>query len=118
MQPERLSREEAERLCGSAIPEKWEITPVYRQALAGFFIVCGNEIHAFRSPEFSGTWLVRGDLERLTEPLFKQYGPITTSVRVENLCGHRFVQRLGFRACGEDGRVVFYRAERLRHARL
>lgn len=100
---------------GLNIPDGWTVVPVKN---FGMFIVKGPEIHAYRLDEVSGKWLTRQTLENLTRPLFRQYGKITTRVRKHNLCGHRFVQRLGFHAVGEQDETILYEAERLKHARL
>ncbi len=113
-----LSFDDIERLTGVRLSDDWQIVPVYREELAGFFITKGPEIHAWRLPEYGGRWLTHQDIERLTRPLFHLYGHVTTSVRVENLGGHRFVRRLGFKPTGQDERLVYYKAERLKHARL
>ena len=113
-----LSFDDIERLTGVRISQDWNITPVYRETLAGFFITRGPEIHAWRLPEYEGRWLTRQNIERLTKPLFHLYGHVSTSVRVENLAGHRFVQRLGFKPTGSDDRLVYYKTESLKHARL
>lgn len=113
-----LSFDDIEALTGVRLSDQWRITPVYRDSLAGFFITDGPEIHAWRLPAFEGRWLTRQDIERLTQPLFDAYGFITTTVRTENLCGHQFVKRLGFVPTGTNERLVFYKAERLKHARL
>lgn len=118
MRPE-LSFNEIHRLTGVLLSDEWSVVPVYRdEALAGFFITKGPEIHAWRMHDFQGRWLTHQDIERLTRPLFHLYGHVTTSVRVENLTGHRFVKRLGFKPMKQDERLVYYKAERLKHARL
>ena len=115
----RQFRELAERISGYIIPDVWHVVPVLRgKEFAGFFIVRDNEIHAYRVDEYKGNWLTRQDVERLTKPLFERFGHIVTTVRKDNLQGHRFVQRLGFHATREDDKLVYYKAERLRHARL
>lgn len=83
----------------------------------GFFCVQGSEIHCYRLESSKGRWLTRQDLERLTAPLFRQFGHITTRVRKANMAGHRFVTRLGFVATADDDTNIHYRAERLHHAR-
>lgn len=100
---------------GLSIPNEWTVVPVKN---FGMFLVKDNEIHAYRLDEAAGKWLTRQTLENLTKPLFKQYGKITTRVRKHNLCGHRFVQRLGFHEVGEQDGNTLYEAERLKHARL
>jgi len=99
-------------------PDGWTEHPVYRQGQrVGFFCVQGNEIHCHRLDSAQGHWLTRQDLERLTAPLFAQFGHLTTKVRQGNAAGHRFVTRLGFHATGSDNDNIYYRAERLHHAR-
>lgn len=101
------------------IPEGWSEHPVYRGGeQVGFFCVLLNEIHCYRLESAKGHWLTRQDLERLTTPLFIQYGHIVTKVRKANTAGHRFVTRLGFVATTDEGDNIHYRAERLNHARL
>ena len=100
------------------IPEGWTEHPIYRDGCqVGFFCVQGNEIHCYRLESAKGRWITRQDLERLTVPLFKQYGCIITKVRKANTIGHRFVTRLGFAATASDDLNIYYRAERLHHAR-
>jgi hypothetical protein len=102
-----------------AAPAGWAEHPVYRHGeQVGFFCVQGNEIHCYRLDSAQGRWLTRQDLERLTAPIFRQHGHLITKVRKANLAGHRFVMRLGFAATGDDGTNIYYRTERLRHARL
>lgn len=106
-------------ILGVQVPPGWDVTPIYRRGqLAGFFCVQGNEIHAYRSEAFSGRWLTRQDLERLTRPLFKRYGYLRTKVRDQNKTGHRFVTRLGFVEVGRAHGMTYYEAQRLNHARL
>lgn len=101
------------------IPEGWAEHPVYRGGeQVGFFCVRGNEIHCYRLESAQGRWLTRQDLERLTTPIFKEYGHLITKVRKANMAGHRFVTRLGFKPTADDGTNIHYRAERLNHARL
>lgn len=108
-----LTKATAEKLAGQ-IPEGWQFHPVRS---SGFFVVKGCEVHCWRLEEKRGRWITRQDIERITRPLIAQYGGVTTSVRLENDEGHAFVQRLGFRMTGSDDRAVYYRAERLNHAR-
>ena len=101
------------------IPDGWTEHPVYRDGQqVGFFCVLGNEIHCYRLESSKGCWLTRQDLERLTAPIFEQYGHLITKVRQSNAAGHRFVSRLGFEATADDDTNIYYRAERLHHARL
>ncbi|MBI2725397.1 MAG: hypothetical protein HYX42_04020 [Polaromonas sp.] len=83
-----------------------------------FFMVKGNEIHCMRGESHKGRWLTRQDLERLTAPIFREYGHLTTKVSSHNSAGQRFVRRLGFYALSDDGTNIYFRAERLNHARL
>lgn len=101
------------------IPYGWVEHPVIRNGeQVGFFCTQGNEIHCYRLESAKGRWLTRQDLERLTAPLFEQYGHIVTKVRKTNAAGQIFVTRLGFYATGEDDNIIYYKAERLTHARL
>lgn len=100
------------------IPDGWDETPVIRSGKqVGFFCTLNNEIHCYRLESAKGSWITRQDLERLTAPLFKQYGYITTKVRKSNAQGHKFVTRLGFEATADDGTNIYYTAKRLKHAR-
>lgn len=102
-----------------SFPTGWEFLEVRRAGqLAGFFCFKGNEIHAYRHPEFSGKWLTRQDIERVAGPLIERFGCVVTSVRRDNHEGHRFVTRLGFQRTHEAGGLTHYRTERLNHARL
>ena len=115
----QLTRSQAAELMGVAeFPDGWDFTPVYRKGrLAGFFCTQAAEIHCFRLESFRGSWLTRQDIERLTIPLFAEFGCVLTKVRTENLQGHSFVKRLGFLPVGEDLASIHYKAERLNHAR-
>ena len=96
----------------------WSFTQINRAGkLAGFFCVKGTEIHCYRLDDFAGRWITRQDLERLTKPIFNEYGEITTKVRTDNLQGHSFVKRLGFTATHDDGSNIHYQCKRLKHAR-
>lgn len=109
-----MTREEAITVAG-ALPDDWEFIPVRD---VGFFVVKENEIHCWRKSEAEGRWITRSDIEQVTAPLLAKYGHVVTSVRKQNIYGHRFVQRLGFRPDGESSGCVRYRAERMKHARL
>jgi RimJ/RimL family protein N-acetyltransferase len=101
------------------LPEGWSTVDVIRQGeVVGFFCTKDNEIHCWRDESHKGRWITRQDLERLTAPLFARFGHIKTSVRLENRAGHHFVSRLGFIETGRDDNLVFYKCERLKHARL
>lgn len=105
-------------LQAAALADGWEVREIYRAGvLAGFFVVRDNEVHAWRNPEFSGRWLTRQDVERITAPLLAAHGHVVTSVRIRNRTGHRFVRRLGFVCVGRTVSLALYRAERLNHAR-
>ena len=114
-----MTQEEAETISGFKFPLGWSFIPVHRRGeVAGFFCTQGAEIHCFRIPSFDGHWLTRQDLERRTRPIFEEYGFLLTKVGMQNLQGHSFVKRLGFHAIGQDDHTIFYKAERLNHARL
>lgn len=100
------------------LPDGWAEYPIHRgEQKVGFFFVKNNEIHCFRLDSAKGNWLTRQDLERLTAPIFRQYGHLTTKVKKTNFQGQRFVTRLGFYVASEDDDTINYRAERLNHAR-
>jgi hypothetical protein len=92
----KLTRSEAAELMGIAcFPDGWDFVPVVRKGVvAGFFCTQGAEIHCFRSESFKGHWLTHQDIERLTKPIFAEFGHLLTKVRTENLQGHSFVKRL------------------------
>lgn len=101
------------------LPDGWTVVDVVRAGeVVGFFCTKGNEIHCWREESHAGHWLTRQDIERLTEPLFRQYGHITTKVRANNATGQVFVTRLGFTETHRDDLLIHYQCERLRHARL
>jgi hypothetical protein len=114
-----LTRDDVCRLMGIGhFPDGWDFIPVYRKGqLAGFFCTQGAEIHCFRIESFKGSWLTHQDIERLTLPIFAEFGCLLTKVRTENLQGHSFVARLGFFPVGIDETSIHYKAERLNHAR-
>lgn len=101
------------------LPSDWRIVYVHRRGvIAGAFVVRENEIHCERHAVFDGCWLTRQDLERLTKPLFSEYGFIRTSVRESNEEGHRFVKRLGFMETRRENGLRHYETKRIKHARL
>lgn len=107
------------KILGCDVPPDWAIVTVRRDGqLAGFFCLKDNEIHCHRAEDFTGRWLTRQDLERLTAPLFKRHGFIKTKVRNNNETGHAFVSRLGFTESRKDGQFTYYETKRLKHARL
>jgi hypothetical protein len=114
-----VKQEDAEQMIGAKLAGCWDVVEVKRAGKrVGFFIVCGNEIHCFRVDDAKGRWITRQDLERLTKPVFKKFGALTTRVRKENEQGHTFVQRLGFVPVGDDAATIHYECKRLKHARL
>lgn len=58
------------------------------------------------------------DIARLLGPILKQYGHLITKVRQNNHTGHKFVTRMGFSETNRDDANIYYKAERLNHARL
>lgn len=115
-----MNQTDAARMMGvPAFPPGWDFHEIHRGGmLAGFFCTKGNEIHAFRLPEFEGRWLTRQAIEAVIRPLLDQFGELTTAVRVSNLQGHQFVQRLGFARSHDDGQNVYYKTRKVNHARL
>lgn len=115
-----MNASDAARMMGIAsFPDGWTFHEVHRcGVLAGFFCTKGNEIHAFRVPEFRGRWLTRQSIERVIAPILAEFGEIKTAVRVENLTGHEFVTRLGFRPESQDDRNINYITKKVNHARL
>jgi hypothetical protein len=101
------------------LPDGWIEHPIYRSGQkVAFFLVKENEIHCLRLNDVKGKWLTHQALKQLTRPIFKQYGHLITKVRQDNHTGHRFVTRLGFAETSRDETNIYYRAERLNHARL
>ena len=100
------------------IPQGWTEHPIYQggQQVA-FFCTKDAEIHCYRLEEFAGRWYPREEIERITWPIFAEFGCVLTSVRRANVQGHRFVKRLGFYPVAEDDKTIYYRAERLTHAK-
>jgi len=100
------------------LPDGWREVPVYHgDKQVGLFFVKANEIHCCRLASVTGRWLTRQVLEQLTAPIFEQYGHLLTSVGKTNTTGQRFVTRLGFDATHADDTNIYYKAERLKHAR-
>ena len=114
-----MTQQEAEQLAGIKFAPGWSFLPVVRSGeLAGFVMTLGPEIHCFRLPAFAGRWLSRDVLESTVGHAIKEHGKATTKVRKSNLIGHGFVQRIGFVPVLDDGSVIHYECERLKHARL
>ena len=115
----KLTRRQAAELMGIAeFPDGWDFVPVHRKGqLAGFFCTQGAEIHCFRLESFKGSWLTHQDIERLTLPIFAEFGCLLTKVENWNDCGKTFVERLGFKAERKCNSFTHYKATDLRHAR-
>ena len=117
----KLTLEEAAKHLGwASIPQGWTVVPIARCAhvMTGFVLIGGNEIHAFRLPEFKGRWLTQHDIKRVTQPLIDKYGCVTTKVPTSNATGRKFVTRLGFVKTHEFSGITHYKATRFNHARL
>jgi ribosomal protein S18 acetylase RimI-like enzyme len=109
-----MTQDEAERLLGFKVGEGWSFADVSRGA--GFVMVRGSEIHAWRHPEYAGRWMSRGEIRRVLQPLIDQFGAVTTTVRKTNTTGQRFVSRLGFEPVGECDLNILFEMTRLKHA--
>lgn len=109
----------AELLGVDEFPSGWTFTPVHRRGeLAGFFCTQGPEIHCWRRPEFSGSWLTRQAIEGILRPLIEKHGRAITTVRQNNTQGHAFVRRVGFRRIGEADGLTLYELKEIKHALL
>jgi hypothetical protein len=114
-----MTQDEAQALLGYQIEPGWTVHEVRRAgALAGFILQKGCEVHAWRSPLYRGCWLSSRVLQRVLEPIVREFGAATTKVRAHNATGHASVQRLGFEQTGEQGGCVLYAGRRFKHARL
>lgn len=114
-----MDKAEVDQLLGGSLPDGWEVVEIMRSGeLAGLFCTKENEIHCHRIESFAGRWLTRQDIERLIQPLFVRFGFLKTKVRKQNMIGHEFVQRLGFKPVSDDGLCVFYESRKINHARL
>lgn len=114
-----MTQPEAEALLGYQVTPGWTFHEIKRSGeLAGFVMQKGSEVHVKRLPEFDGRWGTRQDVERVMGGVIAEHGKATTMVRKSNLIGHRFVQRIGFVPVLDDGSVIHYECERLKHARL
>jgi hypothetical protein len=101
------------------IPQGWTEHPIYQgDQQVAFFCTKDAEIHCYRLEEFAGRWYPHKEIERITRPIFAEFGCLLTKVRKSNEQGHEFVKRLGFYPVSDDGQHIYYRAERLKHARL
>lgn len=116
----KLTLDEAAMYLGwASIPQGWTVQPIERVGvLAGFVLIGGNEIHAFRLPAYIGRWGTRRDIEKVTGPLIDKYGCVTTKVMTSNAAGRKFVTRLGFVKTHEFSGITHYKAMRFNHARL
>jgi ribosomal protein S18 acetylase RimI-like enzyme len=113
-----MTQDEAEALCGLRFGPGWTFYEVRRAGkLAGFVMERDGEMHAWRSPAFTGRWLTRADVQTLLGGVINRYGCATTRVPASNETGQRFVERLGFERMGEHAGVVTYKAVRLQHAK-
>ena len=111
--------EAALHLGWDAWPDGWQPQEIKRgDALVGFWLIKGNEIHAYRLPQWKGRWLTRGELERISHQILQVHGVMTTRVRCANKQGQQFVERLGFVPVGLQNGCILYKTERLTHARL
>lgn len=114
-----MTQDEAEKLTGLQFTPGWVFHEIKRGGvLAGFVMQSGPEVHVFRLPEFTGRWFTRQDVENTIGKVIAEHGKATTKVRKQNLTGHRFVRRVGFVPVADDGSVIHYECERLKHARL
>lgn len=115
-----MDRADAARLLNVVeFPEGWEFIEVHRAGqLAGFIARKASEMHMWRRPEFKGRWITAKEIERAGAPVIAKYGHICTVVPAANGVGRAFVTRLGFHETHRDGGMIYYRTERLRHARF
>lgn len=113
-----MNQAEAEALSGYQFTPGWEFHDIKREGqLSGFVMTKDNEVHVFRLPAFNGRWFVRGDIDRVLEPLVRQFGCVVTKVMNQNKAGRRFCKRIGFVETSVDGDVVNMKLERWNHAR-
>lgn len=95
-----------------------DITPeAMAERLAGWsFLDCGgavvmmhgDEVHVAAPPERRGRWLTRGDIKQVLGGILQRFGRVRTSVMRDNLAGHWFVSRLGFREVKITAEATFY----------
>lgn len=75
----------------------------------GALALLGNEVHTVG---IRRGWLTRLAIRQVFVPLLRERGVLTTRIARNNSNGHRFVERIGFKKCGENKLDYLYRIER------
>jgi len=75
----------------------------------GAIAIVGNEVHAVGVRR---GWITRRAIREVFVPLLRERGILTTRVARSNARSCRFVERIGFKKCGEDQLDYIYRIER------
>ena len=75
----------------------------------GAMAICGNEVHVVG---MRCGWITRRVIRQVFVPLLRERGVLITRVSRGNVKSCRFVERMGFKKCGEDYLDNIYRIER------
>jgi hypothetical protein len=75
----------------------------------GAMAIVGNEVHVVGVRR---GWITRRAIREGFIPLLRERGVLTTRVARSNIKSCRFVERMGFKKCGEDQLDNIYRIER------
>lgn len=75
----------------------------------GAMAIVGNEVHVVGVRR---GWITRRAIREGFIPLLRERGVLTTRVARNNARSCRFVERMGFKKCGEDQLDYIYRIER------
>lgn len=88
--------------------KKYTFVPVVLDGeIVGAYANNGPEIHAAVLPKAHGKWFSKRVL-RWVNDLQSKYGTLITKVERENVRGHEFVKRVGFRVVKETPSLTFY----------
>jgi len=75
----------------------------------GAMAVINNEVHVVGTRR---GWITRRAIRQVFVPLLRERGVLTTRVARNNVQSCRFVERMGFKKCGENQLDYIYRIER------
>ncbi len=115
-----MAGDEAARMMGhDQLPVGWDVFPIMRCGeISGFFLFNGDEMHAWRRPEYSGRWITAREIALAGSDIMRKYGHIKTSVAEGNEVGIKFVTRLGFTETHRGNGLIYYISRKLNHARF
>jgi hypothetical protein len=77
----------------------------------GAFVIRGNEIDLFVTPQRRGRWATRGLLDRVIGGVIRSHGSAICAIHKDNAASISLARRLGFTEFAQEGDVYKLRAK-------